>query len=201
VRYGVIAEDGYILRAVPALLSRLVRVEGAHVECRQMNGKGDFCASFSRPVKEFQYRYPDMHKVFAICDGDEESPEELEAWLAARANEKLFGLPCPLVFHVIKKELETWWVADPRSVSVVTGVEVPYPGGNVEEDVSRPKEYMTGRLSRRKVPYTPAVAEEIAKSLDLEAVAARCPGFVLFRRKVEDGGPERPGSRLRRIER
>lgn len=188
--YGVIAEDTYILRAVPVLLSRLVNVGNDVPECRVWNGKADFVANFWRSVKEFQFWYPDMHKVIAVCDADTERPEEVEARLQATVQSKLPTLPFPLMFHVIKRELETWWVTDPNSVLAVTGVQIPFPGGNIEESVQHAKEHITRSLSTRKITYTREIAEETTRTLNFEVVAARCPGFVVFGHKVENGTSE-----------
>jgi hypothetical protein len=186
MRYGVVAEDTYILSAVPILVSRLVGLGGEVLECRLMNGKADFLANLWKEVKVFQYRYLGIHKVLAVCDADTEPPNELEAFLMKKAGEKLQGLPFPLAFHAIKRELETWWVADPHSLLVETGVQIPFPGGNVE-DVPSPKEYIIGRLGARKITYTRKIAAQAAENLDLSTVAARCPGFVTFSQKVANG--------------
>src|SRR5215813_4462675 len=98
-----------------------------------MNGKPDFIANFWRVVKEFRFRYPAMHKVLAICDSDNDCVVTLAGELRARANHRLGALPFPLVFHVIKRELETWWIGEPAAISAVTGVAIPFPGGNVEQ--------------------------------------------------------------------
>ncbi|MBI4588148.1 MAG: hypothetical protein HY725_04875 [Candidatus Rokubacteria bacterium] len=166
-----------------------------------MNGKADFIANFWEAVKEFQYRYPGMHKVLAVCDADDEPANELEAFLTRRAEEKLQSLPFPLMFHVIKRELETWWVAEPHSITLETGVEIPFPGGNVEEDLVDPKEYLSRRLGARNITYTRRIASKAAENLNLATISARCPGFVVFAQKVEDGeGMARASGRpLRRI--
>lgn len=185
--YGVIAEDGYILKAVPVLISRIVNTGDDAPECRLMNGKDDFIANFWKWVKEFQFRYPQMHKVMAVCDADQESPDQVVAVLIDRARRRLAGLPFPLVFHVIKRELETWWVADPSSISAATGVNIPFAGGYVEDGVPQPKEYIVGYLAAQRIPYTRTVAEAAARNLDFETVASRCPSFVVFRQHVVNG--------------
>ena len=100
VQYGLIAEDTFIMRSVPVLVSRLVDLEGDRVECRRMNGKPDFIANFWRVVKEFQFRYPAMHRVLAICDADSGCVVTLAEELRARATARLGALPFSLVFHV-----------------------------------------------------------------------------------------------------
>lgn len=185
--YGLIAEDTFILRAVPVLISRSVDLDQQPPECRLMNGKPDFLANFWRPVKEFQYRYPHMHKVLAVCDADRESPVELLTLLTSRAQNRLLGLPFPLVFHVIKRELETWWIGESQAISTVTGVNIPFPGGNVEESIQDPKEYIIQRLSRAKRPYTRDDAEAVARQIDFGMLSSRSPGFAQFTAKVENG--------------
>ena len=185
--YGLIAEDTYILNALPVLMSRVVDLEGQPVECRRMNGKPEFIANFWKVVKEFQFKYPMMHKVLAVCDADSECVQTLTTELQDRATARLQGLPFPLVFHVIKRELETWWVAESNSISTVTGVAIPFPGGNVEQGVADPKEYIVHRLAAAKASYTHRDAGAIAAGVDLQTLAGRSPGFVIFTHKVEDG--------------
>lgn len=188
--YGLIAEDTYILKAVPVLVSRLVDLQGDPVECRLMNGKPDFIANFWRTVKEFQFRYPAMHKILAVCDADAECGNTLTAELDARARARLHGLPFPLIFHVIKRELETWWVAESHAISAVTGVAIPFPGGNVEQGVVDPKEYIVRRLAAAKRAYSHADTAAIAKNVHIQTLADRCPGFVTFARKAANGAEE-----------
>ncbi len=199
--YGAVVEDGYLLRAVPVLVKRMVSVGQAEVECRVWNGKPDFMANFWRSVKEFQFKYPKMHKAIGVCDADQESPEELEARLTESAGRRLRNVPFPLMFHVIKRELETWWIVDPDSVSRATGVNIQFPGGNVEAAVLHPKEYLVRGLSQGEVPYTKSIAESLAQNLNFETVESRCPGFVAFKVKVENGGKagSEAGQRVRRI--
>lgn len=185
--YGLIAEDTFILRAIPVFVSRLVDLHGQHLECRLMNGKPDFLANVWRRVKEFQYRYPGMHKVLAVCDADRESPRDLLTLLTTKAQIRLGVLPFPLAFHVIKRELETWWVGESQAISSVTGVTIPFPGGNVEEDLLDPKEYIVQRLSPARTTYTRGDAEAIARQINLRILATRCPGFAAFTARVENG--------------
>lgn len=187
--YGLIAEDGAILKAIPVLLSRLVDLQDEPVECRRMNGKPDFIANFWKHVKEFQMRYPNIHKVFAVCDADadRESAATLTAELNAKAAARLGHLPFPLFFHVIIKELETWWIAESAAISNVTGVTIPFPGGNVEQSVNDPYEYIVHRLGAAKKVYTPTDAEAAARIVKLQTLRDRCPGFVAFEQKTLNG--------------
>ena len=189
--YGLIVEDGCLLRAIPTLLARLVGIGEDVPECRLMNGKPDFVANFWKFAREFQLRYPKMHKAIGVCDADTDSPSDLEGRLMERARARLQGLPFPLVIHVIKRELETWWIADPASIRTLTGVEMPFPGGNVEDSVNDPKGYVARYLGAHRRSYTPAVAEDAARHMDLGTVSSRCPGFVRFRARVENGGVDR----------
>lgn len=191
MHYGVIAEDGYILRALPVLLERLVDLRGDPVECRLMNGKPDFVANCWRVVKGFQYRYPGMHKVLAVCDADADDPEILSSELHARATARCGPLPFSLIFHVIKRELETWWITEPGAISQVCGIFIPFPGGNVEDSVVDPKEYIVRRLTASKRAYSHGDAERVATSIDLEALAERSPGFVMFAAKARNGDARR----------
>jgi hypothetical protein len=184
----LIAEDTYILRSLPVLISRLVDLEGDPVECRIMNGKPHFIANFWKVVKEFQFKYPAMRKVLAVCDADNDCVVTLADKLRERATARLGTLPFPLVFHVIKQELETWWIAESAAISSATDVAIPFPGGNVEQDVFDPKGYIVRRLAPAKRTYTPGDAAAAAAAIDLTTLKDRCPGFVRFARRVVNGG-------------
>ena len=187
MQYGLIAEDTFILRSLPVLISRLVDLEDDRVECRIMNGKPDFILNFWKSVKEFQFKYPAMHKVLAVCDADTDCVVALADDLRARATARLGTLPFTLIFHVIKQELETWWIAESAAISSATGVDIPFPGGNVEQDVPDPKAYIVGRLAAAKGTYTNGDAAAAAAAIDLTTLKDRCPGFVRFARLVVNG--------------
>lgn len=184
MRYGLIAEDNAILKSVPMLVSRLVDLEGDPVECRLMNGKSDFIANFWKAVKEFRFRFPNIRKVLAICDADNDCVVTLAALLKERALARVGPLPFQLVFHVIKQELETWWIAEPSAISVVMGVAVPFPGGNVEQGVLDPKAFIVSHLAPDKKIYTHSDAAAIAEIIDLAVLRDRCPGFTRFAQRV-----------------
>ena len=184
--YGVVAEDEAILTTVRALVARTVD-NAQPTECRRLNGKADFLANFWHYIKEFQYRFPAMHKALAVCDADNDDPIQLEADLAGRAVRHLPGLPFPLVFHVIRREVETWLLVDGEAITAATGVNIVVPGGNIESDLVDAKEYLSRQLNKQSVPYTPAVAQRIADRIDPATVAGRCPGFVAFTSRVRNG--------------
>ena len=182
--YGLIAEDGSILKSVPILVSRLVDLQGEAIECRRMNGKSDFIANFWKILKEFRFRFPTIQKVLAVCDADSDCVVTLAELLRERARAHLGTFPFPLVLHVIKRELETWWIAEPSAISTVVGMTIPFPGGNVEQSVLDPKTFIVQRLAPAKRVYTPGDAAEIAQIIDLTVLRDRCPGFVRFERRV-----------------
>ena len=180
----MIAEDGAILKSVPILVSRCVDLRGEPMECRRMNGRPDFIANFWRVVKEFRSKFPTMQKVLAICDADRDCAATLAALLRERADARLGALPFQLVFHVIERELETWWVAEASAISAATGVVIPFPGGNVEQGVLDPKAYIGHRLAAARRIYLPSDAAATAELIDLNVLRQRCPGFVRFERRA-----------------
>jgi len=91
------------------------------------------------------------------------------------------------VFHVIKRELETWWIGEPPAISSVTGVTIPFPGGNVEQGVLDPKAYIVRHLAAAKTLYTHGDAAAIAEVVDLTVLQSRCPGFVRFAQRAVNG--------------
>ena len=88
------------------------------------------------------------------------------------------------LFHVIKQELETWWIGEAAAISAVTGVAIPFPGGNVEQDVLDPKAYIVRRLAGAKKAYTSNDAAAAAERIDLTVLQNRCPGFVRFAQRM-----------------
>ena len=185
--YGLIAEDRKILSAGQVLIARISQETTARIEPRVLNGKPAFVADAWRVVKEFCHRFPDMHKILAVCDADHDDAEELEAALIGKILRRCGPIPMPLLCHVIKIELETWWMADVDTISRVVGGVIPYPGGNAET-IRDPKEILIRRLRDAGCgPYTDAKARAFAEHLDFGVAEARAPGFGVFRQKVENG--------------
>jgi hypothetical protein len=54
------------------------------------------------------------------------------------------------------------------------------------ESIIDPKETLGKVLSDAKVPYTPAVAQEIARESDLDRIKYHCPSFGDFCQAVID---------------
>ncbi|MGH7289244.1 MAG: DUF4276 family protein, partial [Myxococcota bacterium] len=86
--------------------------------------------------------------------------------------------------HAVKREMETWLLADTAAISRVAGGGAVTPIGGQLEDQQHAKEALMKMLSRVAVPYTPAVCRNIAQEIDLSTLRGRCPSFASFERKV-----------------
>ncbi len=97
--------------------------------------------------------------------------------------------PFEVKFIIVVQELETWLLADDKAISKVTqarsGRTVSRVNENLES-IRQPKEKLQEILSKAGIYYTPEVAKEIARELDLSKIEYRCPGFKEFHQAVID---------------
>lgn len=145
--------------------------------------------SFPGFLESFRYakQGSPVDKALVIRDADNKDPNELLEKMKSKNIDRidLFEVK----FIIIVQEIETWLLADEEAISRVTqarsGRTVTRVNENLES-IIQPKERLKEMLSTAKVPYTPEVAKEIAKELDISEVEYRCPRFKEFHQAVID---------------
>jgi hypothetical protein len=150
--------------------------------------KGQLIAVFPEYLESFRHanQGSNVDKAIVIRDADGKDPEKLKERMESKILNRKY--PFEVKFIIIVQELEAWLLADEEAISkvtqsrsgkVVSRVNVPL------ESIIDPKE-MLYKILTADVPYTPAVAREIAKESDLNRIAYRCRSFREFRQAVID---------------
>jgi hypothetical protein len=128
-------------------------------------------------------------KAFVIRDAGGKDPKIIEAELARKVQERPWGFSHGVHVCIIRREVETWLLADVAAVNAVakkrggrTVVEVQ----ETLEEIGYPKERLKQLLSDARLEYTEEVCAEIARSLRLDRLSYRCPSFRTFERQVVD---------------
>jgi len=124
--------------------------------------------------------------AIVIVDADMHDPSQLEAEMRARVENRQY--PFALHFHAVRRAMEAWLLADSKAISAVTerrsGRSVT-KSHHAPEELVDPKATFRALLTDSKVDYTSVVGAEIARQIDLEVLAARCPRSGLFANLVD----------------
>ena len=185
--YGLVAEDLRIEKVLRVVIPRIIP-QPCQIEARVSNRKIALIRDFHKSLLEFKFRSSAMYKALVICDADRDAADALEQELQTKLsqNPKLSGLPFPVKFHAIRTELETWLLADSDALSRVIGHDVASLGGNLET-LQNAKEKLIKILQQHRNMYPPSLATEIARSMSLDILRNRCPGFQAFELKTQNG--------------
>ncbi len=185
--YGIIVEGNYDEAAFIEIIKKCISSD-IKIISRPCGGRDHLMKSFPCHLKSFRYEKQGSHidKALVIRDADNKDPEDLKKNMEGKIADRN---PFEVKFIIVVQELETWLLADDKAISKVTqarsGRTVSRVNENLESIVN-PKERLQNILSDSGVPYTPAVAREIAKELDITVVEYRCPGFKEFHQAVID---------------
>lgn len=189
--YGIIVEGvkgGYDEAALVELIKKCLS-DNIKIVSRPCDGKDRLMKKFPGFLEEFRYikQGSSVNKALVIRDADSKNPEDLKENMRSKITQRTY--PFEVKFVIIVQELETWLLADENAISKVTqarsGKTVSKINENLES-ILNPKERLQNILSMAGVPYTPAVAQEIAKELDIPTIEYRCPRFKEFRQAVID---------------
>lgn len=175
---GIVVEgvkDGYDEKALTVFLQRALG-STTQVIARPCGGKSDLIKKFPNYLEEFRHR-GDIATALVVRDADGKCFSELDARMRARTSGRP-EYPFPLHLLFIRQELEAWFLADEAALSQVVRRQVP-PHHRPENLLSA-KEELERILLMGKIQYTSAVAETLARSVNVEALRSRCPSFKRF---------------------
>lgn len=184
--YGAVVEGPYDEAAIKQLIRKCI---SSDIKVIARPCKGSVMKKFSGFLEEFRCVKQGMpvDKALVIRDADNKVPDEL----LERMKSKIAGrtYPFEVKFIIIVQELETLFLADEGAISRVTQARSGKTVTRVNETleaINQPKERLYEILSDAGVPYTEAVAREIAKELELSKIEYRCLSFRNFRQDVVD---------------
>ena len=186
--YGIIVEGSYDEAALIELIKECIS-DDVQIIPRPCGGKDRLGKIFPSLLESFRYikQGSSVDKAFIIRDADGKDPKAIEMNMKSKIAKQNY--PFEVKFIIIVQKLETWLLADEKAISNVTqtrsGRTVSRVNENLESIVN-PKEKLQDILSNAGVPYTAAVAREIAKELNKSTIEYRCPRFKEFHQAVID---------------
>ena len=130
-----------------------------------------------------------VEKALVIRDSGGKDPKSIEEELTQKVRERPWAFSHDVHICIIRREVETWLLADVEAVKTVAqnrgGQEVAEVQETLEE-IEYPKKRLRQLLSEAKLEYTDRVGAEIARSLRLDKLSYRCPSFRTFMQRVVD---------------
>ena len=185
--FGVIVEGTYDEPVYAELIRRICGGEPPTVVFRPTTGSIHVqkYTGLLRSLEHVILGNP-VDRALIIRDSDQRDPAAVESKIrdGIRAN---FAFPGGIEVHAVRREMETWMLADDQAISRVaerSGGRVVPPVHETLEDIAHPKERFQKVLRSAGLLYLSTVCGEIARELDLATLRYRCPGFVTFERKV-----------------
>lgn len=130
-----------------------------------------------------------VEKALVIRDSGGKDPKIVEAELIRKVQERSWGFSYGVHVCIVRRELETWLLADVAAVNVVAEKRGGRAVAEVQatlEEIECPKERLRQLLSGARLECTEKVCAEIARSLSLDTLSYRCPSFRVFKRQVVD---------------
>lgn len=186
--YGVVVGGEYDEAALTEIIKKCFARE-IKIITRKCGGNGRLMKLFPDYLKSFHYEKEGSYvdKALVIRDAHGKDPGELMEKMESKITNRNYPFRVKLI--IIVQELEAWLLADEEAISKVTRSRSGKFVARINEpleSIKEPKEVLRKILSEVKVPYTDAVAREIAKESDLDKIEYRCPRFKEFRQAVLD---------------
>jgi len=185
---GIVVEGDRDAEAYPELI-RKIRDDIETILAKPCGGSSELMKKFVGWLKHFQWHAQrSIDKAIVIVDTDCSNASALEDRLRHIYDQSRFHPGFPVHFHATKCEIETWLLADERAVSQVSrqrGKNKQVAAVPIRLESHRNAKGLFHRiLSEGNLPATPRVYREIASAADVERIAARCPSFQNFAKKV-----------------
>lgn len=188
--YGLIVEGPYDKAFYAALIPRVCSA-ALHLTVRVCNGVSNLMKQFPALLADFEHTRHGRPVDKALVVRDSRGPDAHGALRRMQDKIKMraYSFPRGVQLCVVFREMETWLLADANALNAIASSR---GGRNVSdvkgspEDIQDPKTRLRSLLSEARIEYTPQVCAEIAASLSIDALAARCPSFRTFKQKVLD---------------
>ena len=188
--YGIVVEGPYDVAILPVLIRRILGSD-VPVIPRPCYGKDNLWHDLLIHLKTLLYGVEGrpVENALVIRDSGGKDPKIIEAELTRKVQERPWAFSHGVHVCIIRREVETWLLADAVAVNTVAekrgGRAVAEVQGTLEE-IEYPKERLKQLLSDARLEYTGEVCAEIARLLRLDTLSYRCPSFRAFKQQVAD---------------
>jgi hypothetical protein len=174
--YAVLAEADSDANAIAVFVRRLATRENLRVAKQVFKGKSLLFKKGAAALRDFVARGADKAIVCVDADGPTDTDVRM------RIDHEIIGrasIQCQAAAIVPVQELEAWLLADIACATQIFRSWRPVAEQNPEA-ISSPKERLVriSRDHRSRPRFDPVIHnEQIARYLDLDAVARKCPSF------------------------
>ena len=188
--YGLIVEGPYDQAMYEALIPRICERDLSFktLLCEGKDGLMKNCPDFLRILEKVLLGRP-VDKALVIRDSDRKEPLAIRTRMEGKIDERGYAFPRGVKLCVVRREMETWLLADAQAINIVAqnrgGRQIQEVQETLEE-IHDPKAKLRSVLSEAKLPYTEPVCAEIASHLRIDHLEHRCPSFWTFRQNVLD---------------
>jgi len=186
--YAILGEHQSDAETIAVFVRRLLDDERLPVIRRGYHGSGELCRKGARDLRAIQSQGSATR--FIVCHDADGPDPSINHERVRREVVVPSGIKHHLCILVPVQELEAWILADETALSsIFTGWKpksVDFPESKVN-----PKEHLekSSRTKNRKARYSHATHNpRVAKYLNLEVVARKCPSFVPLREFVAKDG-------------
>jgi len=179
--FGLVVEGDYDVKVIQTLVEKIMQVQNITFISRPCGGRGSLTKKYPGYLTEFKYKNVNKALIIQDCNGN--CIRKVVDKLVAKLKDRHFNFP--VKFHIVKREIETWLLADEKAIAKLTTKNISRIAENLE-DIVDPKAKLRSILSKAGVAYTAEKASKIASEADLNIIAYRCPGFRRFRQSVLD---------------
>ncbi len=188
--YGLIVEGPYDKPFYERLIKRICS-DDPEVKIRVCDGVPNLMKLFPGLLRDFEHvmNGRPVDKAMVIRDSQGPDSETPRKKMAEKIQGRKFAFPRGVHVFVVRREMETWLLADARAINAVSLARGGREVGEVREapeDIHDPKRQLQSLLSLARIEYTAAVCGEIAVNLNIERLENRCPSFRIFKQTVLD---------------
>lgn len=186
--YGLIVE-GEADKNVFDQLIRKVNSPDASIYPLTCGGVGRFMKIFPDLLLSFKYVHNGggVDGALVIRDCDNKLAQDVLSRMQEKLGNRIYNFPRGIEFCVVKKNLDSWLLADENAINHVSRLRRGEPVARINatiEDIPNPKQQLQKILSEANLNYTPVVLGEIAAAINLQELEYRVPSFVTFKESV-----------------
>jgi hypothetical protein len=180
--FGIVAEgsEDSDVKIISELVKKILNNNPSFI-LRPGRSKHNVIEKFSGWLEDFRYRNVD--KALIIIDEDMSCRKNLIGKLYKKIRDRKYRFP--VKFHIIRREIETWLLADEKALSKILGTNISRVNETLEE-IQDPKTKLKIILSKAQKNYTGETLRKIAEATDIESISSKCPGFRRFQRIILD---------------
>lgn len=188
VTLGLIVEGPYDTSVFSEIIPRIHGGEAQISRVIETGGSGRLMARIPGYVKamEFANGGGPVDRVIVIRDSNAKGPAKVEGDMHAKLAGRHYPFPRGITLHAVRRETETWLLADAAAISLVAGEREAPETRDPLEEIQDAKASLREVLRRVGLPYTPGVCAEIARAFDIETLRRRCPNFRAFEAKMRE---------------